>query len=164
MISVMEIWKDYIDFVESPQEKLGGLPVCPFAKKGRLRGEYEFRVLELSRDAVLNLIPLFDDSKLDLIICVDARTKGLTSTETRELARALNATLLDVNLMATSTHPDDDFNIDGLYTRRSPHPAISLMRYDVGDRAYKSLLNSHYYDRWTERDFIVGFPGLEHLP
>ena len=160
----MEIWKDYIDFVESPQEKLGGLPVCPFAKKGRLRGEYEFRVLELSRDAVLNLIPLFDDSKLDLIICVDSRTNGLTSTETRDLARALNATLLDVNLMATSTHPDDDFNIDGLYTRRSPHPAISLMRYDVGDRAHKSLLNSHYYDRWTERDFIVGFPGLEHLP
>jgi hypothetical protein len=162
--SVMEGWEDYIEFVERPQEKFGGLPVCPFAKKARLRGEYEFRVLELTRDALLALASLFDDTKLHLIICVDPRVDGLTATEARELARELNATLLDMNLMATSSHPDDDFNIEGLYTRRSPHPAIHLMRYDIGDGAYKSLLNSRYYDRWTERDFIVGFPGLEHLP
>jgi hypothetical protein len=107
---------------------------------------------------------LFHDTKLHLILCVDPREDGLTATETRELARELNATLLDMNLMVTSTHPEDDFNIEGLYTRRSPHPAISLMRFDVGDRAYKSLLTTRYYDKWTEQDFIAGFPGLEHLP
>lgn len=164
MGSVIEGWEDYIDFVERPHETFGGLPVCPFAKKGRLKGEYEFRMLELTRDAVLALAPLFDDTKLHLILCVDPREDGLTVTETRELARELNATLLDMNLMVTSTHPDDDFNIEGLYTRRSPHPAISLMRFDVGDRAYKSLLTTRYYDKWTEQDFIAGFPGLEHLP
>jgi hypothetical protein len=58
----------------------------------------------------------------------DPRRDGLTATEARELARELNATLLDMKLMATSSHPDDDFNIEGLYTRRSPHPAIHLMR------------------------------------
>ena len=162
--TTMEGWEDYIDFVERPHEKFGGLPVCPFAKQARLRGEYEFRVLELTTDAVLAMASLFDDTKRHLIICVDPRVDGVTATEARELVAKLNATLLDMNLMATSTHPDDDFNIEGLCTRRTPHPAISLMRFDVGDRAYKSLMKSHYYDKWKERDFIVGFPGLEHLP
>ena len=164
MDRVMEGWEDYIDFVERPHEKFGGLPVCPFAKQSRLKGEYEFRVLELNRDAVLALAPLFDDTRLHLIICVDPQEGRLTATGARELVRELNATLLDMNLMATSTHPDDDFNIEGLYTRRTPHPAISLMRFDIGERAYKSLLKSRYYDKWTDRDFLVGFPGLEHLP
>ena len=65
--------------------------------------------------------------------------------------------------MATSTHPDDDFNIEGLYTRRTPHPAISLMRFDIGERAYKSLLKSRYYDKWTGV-ICRRVPGLEHLP
>ena len=164
MDRVMEGWEDYTDFVERPHEKFGGLPVCPFAKQSRVRGEYQFRVMELTRDAVLAIAPLFDDTRLHLIICVDPSEGRVTATEARELVRELNATLLDMNLMATSTHPDDDFNIDGLYTRRTPHPAISPMRFDVGDRAYKSLMKSHYYDKWKERDFIVGFPGLEHLP
>jgi hypothetical protein len=38
------------------------------------------------------------------------------------------------------------------------------MRYDIGDKAYQALLKTHYYDKWTEQDFIAGFPGLEHLP
>jgi hypothetical protein len=164
MTGMMEGWKDYIDFVEHPHEKFGGLPVCPFAKKGRLSEQYVFRVLELTRDAVLAQVPLFENAKLHLIICIDPREAGLTATETRQLARELNAALLDMNLMATSTHPDDDFNIEGLHTRRSPHPAISVMRYDIGDKAYQALLKTHYYDKWTEQDFIAGFPGLEHLP
>ena len=96
----------------------------PFAKMGRLKGEYEFRVLELTREAVLALVSLFDDTKLHLLLCVDPREDGLSATEARELARELNATVLDMNLAAFSSHPEDDFNIEGLYTRRSPHPAF----------------------------------------
>jgi hypothetical protein len=63
-----------------------------------------------------------------------------------------------MNLMALGAHPDDSFNIDGLYTRREPYPNIQLLRLDLGVRGAESLKSTGYYDRWTEdniRDVTV---------
>jgi hypothetical protein len=63
--------------------------------------------------------------------------------------------------MALGGHPEDPFNIDGLYTRREPYPNIQLIGLDVGERAHQSIKNSGYYDRWTEsnlRDLTAGPP------
>jgi hypothetical protein len=65
------------------------------------------------------------------------------------------------NLMVLGAHPEDPFNIDGLYTRREPYPNIQLLRLDAGVRAHESLKNTGYYDRWTEgnmRDVTVEVP------
>jgi hypothetical protein len=79
----------------------------------------------------------------------------------RGLVEILNRKLPAMNLMAIGLHPEDPFNIDGLYTRREPYPNIQLLRLDVGERAHHSIRDSGYYALWSEsnfRDLAVGLP------
>jgi len=157
---VRELTQYIIDFVEQPQPKLGNLPVCPFARKARLENRIQFEVLELTREGVLALVPLFTAKpELHLMICIHPRKDGLSSAEVHRLVEVLNQALPSMNLMAIGLHPEDLFNIDGLYTRREPYPNIQLLRLDVGEWAHQSIKNSGYYDHWTEsnlRDITAG--------
>lgn len=148
---VHEITQHNIDFVELPHRELGYLPVCPFARKARLENRIRFEVLALTRENVLALVPSFlENSKLQVMTCIHPRKHGLSWAEVRELVEVLNPSLLAVNLMALGLHPDDPFNIDGLYTRREPYPNVQIIRLEEGERAHESIRNSGYYDLWTE--------------
>ena len=140
-----------VDFVERPQPKLANLPVCPFARKARLENRIQYEVLELTREGVLTQVPLFTAKpELHLMICVHPSRDGVSSAEVYRLVDVLNEVLPAVNLSALGGHPEDPFNIDGLYTRREPYPNVQLLRLDLGERAHQSLKNSGYYDRWSE--------------
>jgi hypothetical protein len=156
---VRELTQYIIDFVEQPHPKLGNLPVCPFARRARLEKRIRLEVRALTQDAVLDLLPLLEaEPELDMVICIHPNKDGISAEEVRRLVDALNQTLPAKNLMALGAHPDDSFNIDGLYTRREPYPNIQLLRLDLGVRAAESLKNTGYYDCWTEdniRDVTV---------
>ena len=147
---VREVTQHIIDFVEQPHPKLGNLPVCPFARKARLENRIQFEVLELTREGILALVTSFlARPEIHLMICIHPRRDGLSSAEVGRLAETLNQTLQDMNLLAIGLHPEDSFNIDGLYTRREPYPSIQIIRLDVGEAAHQSIKNTGYYDRWT---------------
>jgi hypothetical protein len=136
--------------------------VCPFARKARLENRIRFEVRALTRSAIFGLVPLFEaEPELHMVICIHPESDGISAPEVRRIVDALNETLPDVNLMALGAHPEDSFNIDGLYTRREPYPNIQLLRLDVGERAHQSIKDTGYYDRWTEdnmRDVTVEAP------
>jgi hypothetical protein len=160
---VREFTQHILDFVERPHPKLGNLPVCPFARKARLENRIQFEVLELTREGILGLVPSFEAKpEFDTLICIDPRKDGLSAVEVRRLVEALRPPLLAMNLEALGGHPEDSFNIDGLYTRREPYPNVQLQRSDIAERAYQSIKNSGYYERWTEdnlRDVTAGSPN-----
>jgi len=164
---VRELTQYIVDFVEQPHPKLGNLPVCPFARTARLEGRIQFEVRMLTRQGVLDLVPLFGSKpELHMVICIHPEKAGLSSDEVRRLVSELNQTLPAMNLMALGAHPEDPFNIDGLYTRREPYPNIQMLRLDVGEEAYRRLKNTGYYDRWTEsnlQDVTVGIPHRSSL-
>ena len=157
---VREMSQYIVDFVERPHPKLGNFPVCPFARKARLENRIRFEVRELTYETVLALVPSFRAmADFDLMICIHPVKDGITSEEVRRLVEMLNAKLPAENLMAIGLHPQDAFNIDGLYTRREPYPNIQLLRLDVGERAHNSIRNSAYYALWSEsnfRDLAIG--------
>ena len=79
--------------------------------------------MNLTHEGILALIPSFvAKSELDLMMCIHPTKDGLSSTEVDRLAERLNRMLPAMNLMALGGHPDDPFNIDGLYTRQDPYP------------------------------------------
>jgi hypothetical protein len=160
---VRELIQYIIDFVERPHPKLGNLPVCPFARKARLENRIRFEVRALTRSAILGLVPLFEaEPELHMVICIHPNKDGMSSEEVRRVVGELNETLPAMNLMALGAHPEDNFNIDGLYTRREPYPNIQLLRLDIGERAADSLKNTGYYGRWNEdnmRDVTVAVPA-----
>lgn len=160
---VREFTKHIIDFVEQPHAMLANLPVCPFARKARLENRIQFEVMNLTHEGILALVPSFvAKSELDLMMCIHPRKDNLSSTEVDRLAERLNQTLLAMNLIALGGHPEDRFNIDGLYTRRDPYPNIQIIRADVGERAHQSIKESGYYERWTESNLlnISASPGV----
>jgi hypothetical protein len=80
-------------------------------------------VLELTREGVLALVPSFRANlELDLLICIHPSKDGLPAAEVRRHMEVLNKELPAMNLSALGAHPQDLFNIDGLYTRREPYP------------------------------------------
>lgn len=154
-LEVIREFTDYIiDFVEQPQPEMGNMPVCPFARKARLDGRMRLVVTQLTVDAINYHVSSFaNEANLDMMICIHPESNGLSSCEVYRLAEELNEFLPALNVLAFAGHPDDPFNVDGLYTRRDPYPNIQLLRLDVGERAYHSLENSKYYDRWTDENF-----------
>ena len=160
-VIVREMSQYIIDFVERPHAKLGNMPVCPFARKARLENRIQFEVRELTYEGTLALVPFRAKSEFDLMICIHPWRDGISSAEVRGLAEMLNRKLPAMNLMAIGLHPEDPFNIDGLYTRREPYPNIQLLRLDVGERAHRSIRNSSYYALWSESNFgdlALGLP------
>jgi hypothetical protein len=158
---VRELTQYIIDFVERPHPKLGNFPVCPFARRARLENRIKFEVLELTREGILARASMFAATlEGDLMICIHPRKEGLSSATVHGLVEMLNQVLPAMNLMAIGLHPDDPFNIDGLYTRREPYPNVQLLRLDVGEQAHLSIKDSGYYDRWTESNFRALTAGL----
>jgi hypothetical protein len=159
---VREYVRYIIDFVEQPHPKLGNLPICPFARRARLENRVQFEVLELTSEGVLALVPSFTAKPdLHMMICIHPRKDGLSSTHIHRLVEVLNHALPPLNLSALGGHPEDPFNIDGLYTRREPYPNIQLLRLDIGERAHQSIKNSGYYDHWTESNLRDVSAGLQ---
>ena len=162
--AIVQEFLDYIiGFVEQPRPELGDLPVCPFSRGARLEGRMRIEVIELNVEAITAQLPCFQrDPHLEMLLCVHPHRGPPSCAEVYDLAKELNRSLLALNLVALAGHPSDPFNIDGLYTRRDPFPNIQLLRHDVGERAYKSLEKTTYYDRWSEenyRNLIPVAPG-----
>jgi len=150
---VREFSRYITDFVEQPHPKLANLPICPFARKARTENRVRFKVMELTHERLLDLVPSFAATpQLHVLVCIDPR-KDMSCAEVHRLVKTMNRALPALNLMALGGHPEDPFNIDGLYTRRDPFPNVQIIRLDIGERAYLSIRNSGYYDRWTESNF-----------
>jgi hypothetical protein len=85
-----------------------------------------------------------------------------TWQELRERARDWNEGLE----MAVALHPEDPFQVDGVYTRRAPYPMMQYTNLAFGQKMRMELMQKHpeYYAKWTEANHEEGFPGLEWLP
>lgn len=153
--NIVEEFTQYIiDFVEQPRPELGNLPVCPFARKARLERRVGFKVLNLTYENILALAPTFlKETEESVLICIHPRKNGLSYKDVHKLVDALNRELRNANVEALGGHPEDPFNIEGLYTRREPYPNIQMIRLDVGEESYLKLKDSGYYDLWTEQHF-----------
>jgi hypothetical protein len=46
-------------------------------------------------------------------------------------------------------HPQDDFQIQGLYTRRGPWPNFQIIKRSLAKKASQSLWSTGYYRNWT---------------
>ena len=151
---VDEFIQHIVHFVERPRPELSNFPVCPFARKARLESRIRFEVLELRHENIIAMAPEFlAQSETCLMVCIHPHRDGRSFEDVRRLVGALNRELSAANLLALGGHPDDPFNIDGLYTRREPYPNIQLIRLDLGEESYLSIKDSGYYDRWTEHNF-----------
>jgi hypothetical protein len=153
-------------FVELPPSVFGDLPVCPFTKKARLANQILFKVerfstlTEFDRDsAIMQSIHEFYNSDFEIMLVINPEKTAISAPQTQELIEKLNNNISELGLVAFHVHPDEDFNIDGLHTRRAPYPGFTVQVNSQLKPASEALLKTEYYKDWTAQQLTdFGIP------
>ncbi|WP_421657552.1 hypothetical protein [Leptothermofonsia sp. ETS-13] len=161
MISYMQ------NVLEKPHPVFGGLPICPFARKARLEKKvlyhvYRFVPLDrLNPDVhLMQFIQDFSRSKqYEALLVINPDRQALTLDELQQFVEGLNEVIAPYGLIAFGGHPQEPFNIQGVYTRREPFINFTVQTQEKVKAASDALLKTHYYDYWSEENLKqVGFP------
>ncbi len=144
------------EFVESPHPVFSDLPVCPFTKKARLANQILFKIerfsalTEFDRDsAIMRSIHEFYNSDFEILAVINPEKTAISAPQTKELIEKLNDRISKLGLLAFHTHPEEDFNINGLHTRRAPYPGFTVQVNSKLKPASDSLQKTEYYNNWT---------------
>ena len=159
-------------FIEHPHEIFGGLPICPFARAARLKQTIRFEVRRFAMDdplhtggELLSLVTEFvgqtaSDGLETLFVIHPDSTQPLRELEVfveRLNARMMSGPLRD--FQAFEAHPDSQFRVGDVYTRRSPLPSFQVLSRELLKRGSDALLGSPYYAHFTpEMLRAVGMP------
>jgi hypothetical protein len=160
------------EFIEQAHEIFGGLPVCPFARGARLKQTIRFEVRDFDLDD-----PLDSDGEIITLVREFAQEAAAGRLETMfvihpDRARPLAGLLAFVarlnvrmgagelrDFQAFEAHPESDFRVGSLYTRRSPYPSFQVLSRALLKKGSDSLLESSYYSRFSaEMLQAVGMP------
>jgi hypothetical protein len=159
-------------FIEQPHEVFGGLPVCPFARAARLKQTIRFEIrpfalddpLELDGD-IMGLVREFADQvasgTLETLFVIHPNTRqalpDLLGFVSRLNSRLAGGELREFQVF--EAHPESDFCVGGVYTRRSPYPSFQVLSQTLLKKSSDSLLDSPYYSRFSpEMLRAVGMP------
>ncbi len=154
------------EFVELPHSVLGDLPVCPFTKTARLANQILFKIkpfsalTEFDRDSdIMQSIHEFCNSEFEIMLVINPEKTAITAPEIQELIKKLNYHISELGLLAFHTHPEEDFNIYGLHTRRMPYPGFTVQVNSQLKPASDALLKTEYYKHWTAQQLTdFGIP------
>ena len=162
MTELLTEYAEYIHWVKTHKApQVNNMPVCPYAKSKIDKGKVKFDVFELTIGRLFDRVERLMGSDLDLITCIDTTKDRLSHDDAVALAGQVNRTFLrEGSVHALSLHPDDPFELDGLFTRRAPYPTVQLMKWEVGTETHEKLLPTGYYKHWTEEHDRMTFPGL----
>ena len=159
------------NFLEQPHPVFGGLPVCPFTRQARLNDQILYKVDSFDFNLSLNYnSPLLESieefnagESYEVLLVLHPDPRAMTPEETREFVRRLNSMIFSRGLIAFGGHPDDSFNIRGVYTRRLPYITLTVQAEHLLAQASDRLL-PQYYQNWTPENLKdVGFPR-SHSP
>ena len=160
--------------LEEPHPAFGGLPVCPFARAARLKQAIRFEVRAFSvidplepGGALLRLASDFADEEAaggcETLFVIhpqrDAMSAPALERFVARLDRRLRAVPRLAGLRVFEAHPESEFQVGGVYTRRGPFPSFQVLSHARLKATSDSLQSIGYYDRFTPAMLrAVGMP------
>ncbi|MBD2384764.1 hypothetical protein [Cylindrospermum sp. FACHB-282] len=144
-------------FIEKPNPVFDNMPICPFVNKFRQENKIVYKISnfdyseKLGLDAkVLDLINEFKtDEYHEVMIVIHPDKQALSLEEMKQFTKNLNNLISPLCLIAFSGHPLDDFNIDGVYTRRDPFINFTVQNLQKVNMYAEKLKSTGYYGRWS---------------
>jgi hypothetical protein len=158
------------EFLEKPHPVLGYKPICPFARRVRLEDRILYKVDRFgshtdfsSNSHLLGIIEDFcQDDSYEILLVIHPERQAMTRWAMQQFIERLNQTISAMGLVAFSGHPDDDFNIQGVYTRQEPYLNFTVQTKQLVKEASDLLLKTDYYNNWTPENLrYVGIPRGE---
>ncbi|MEB3829811.1 hypothetical protein [Phormidium sp. CCY1219] len=168
---IMEGMADHLkNFVEKPSPAFGGLPICPFSKKGRQDGKIMYEIHPfpptITEKLPERLNEVFSEfchnQNAEVLMVIHPDSEAITVKEMEGFMEELNKKIAEMDLVAFGGHPRDRFNIQGVYTRQAPYIHFTVQRNPDVKRASEILAQTPYYENWTRENLNqVGFPQRE---
>lgn len=154
------------EFLEKPHPVFGDMPVCPFARKARLENRILYKVVPFCIHAdfnpnslVMKMIHEFCQERYEVLLVIHPEKQAMTKCQMDEFIDQLNKKISDAGLIAFGGHCDDDFNVQGIYTRKEPFLNFTVQSKQLIKQASDSLLKTDYYKNWTPDNLsYVGIP------
>ncbi|ERT04324.1 hypothetical protein M595_5723 [Lyngbya aestuarii BL J] len=155
------------NFLEQPHPVFGGLPVCPYTRKARLSNQILYKVdhfgvnYSLNSDSTLiqSIQDFHQSQHYEVLLILHPNPQAMTPEQTQEFIHCLNPMISAWGLIAFGGHPDESFNIQGVYTRRLPYINLTIQAQYLLTQASDTLLKTKYYHNWTPENLKnVGFP------
>jgi hypothetical protein len=153
----------FSEFLEAPRPELGGLPVCPFAKRERTKKRIVVSTLPSLDSDLEEILAGFASNKAKSSMLLVDESTTYTYPELMARAEVLGDKLLSMGLVISCIHPEDPFEIEGFRTRATPFPFLLVQRLKMIGEAKLSLVDSPYYDQWRpDRGTMVLLHELLH--
>jgi len=164
---ITEMIQYFESVLEKPHSVFNGLPICPFAKKARLQNKIFYKVLDLSfaelepDSELMNSIRAFQDSGVyEVLLIICPNLQALTVKQVQEMVVVLNQRISSSGLVAFGGHPQDDFIVQGVYTRREPFINMTVQSSERLQAASRDLEKTDYYQNWSPENLEqIGFKG-----
>ncbi len=141
--------KDWIiNFVEIKTPIFGNLPVCPFAKKERIKNKINYIVTDISNiDNIIYHINQNNFGVKTTLLLIDTHNK-LTVKEKEKFEDIINENC--PNNWAVYCLANEDLEFNGMKTRTNEYPLIIITDRKEVEKAEASLQNTNYFQHWTD--------------
>jgi hypothetical protein len=135
-----------MNFVELIHPTFSNMPVCPFAKKARISDTIDFQFVEL--DLIESYIERIANFKLrsDEKEVLFLLGESLVTNRQIEFITDVLTELFGDELQLFAFHPDSQFEMGGLFTRKMPSPGIIVQRNSDVETREVALKRTKYYD------------------
>jgi hypothetical protein len=139
-----------MEFVEVKNRNFGNLPVCPFARKERLKRKILFVKTDITNLSTVESVAKFNNfDRFSTIIAYDEKPKNSVK-EAKLFEDEFNEA--NDNLWLVYIHPQDPFNVRGTRTRNAPCPLVIITTRGAVEKGEQSLWSTPYFDKWSKHN------------
>ena len=149
---------NYLDYLETPSDNFGGMPVCPFLKKERVTENLMIESWRPNKNSFFEILDKFveSDKTSAVVVCMD--TDGIMW---EEIGRNKYQSAIQIAMeqkgykkqKALCFSPWEDWSIAGEETRKkAPYFLINLADTDALNEAHRSLWKTKYFDNFSEKE------------
>jgi hypothetical protein len=153
-MSKKELLLNYLKtFLEVPHPSFQNLPVCPFAKKERIEDrisflEYHFTSEEPSVLLCNNINQFLENKDVSTMLAFDPNFQ-ISPREAHEISKKINQIFSEMDCIAIPMHPDEDFSVADVNTRKFPCFVMLIQAESDLLTARAQLALSNYYQNFS---------------
>ena len=145
----------YFDYLQTPSDAFGGMPVCPFLKTERLSDRLMVRVWKPNVNSLNHMFQDFFESKYNsaLFICRDTKDIKWRDISRKSYQKTLQNFLKPTEYKVLCLSPYEDFVVGGEATRKkSPYFLINLAERKEFKKTHSSLIGTKYFEKFNDEE------------
>lgn len=158
---ILDRMLDYIErTIEEPHPAFGGMPICPFARKARLANKFLYQVRAFSNsdlhpdsELIASIREFGQQTQYELLLVIHPEPDALSLAAMHTFTNGVNQQINALSLIAFDGHPQDDFNVHGVYTRQAPYIHLTVQLQLQVKQASDRLRQTSYYQNWMHQHF-----------